>query len=74
MQEVLLSQIKDKLPLKDISDKRARKIIKKATEKKVADRFGSASEFRVFVRLRIDIDRLNAVRFYTRSIIGLINC
>ena len=47
MQEVLLSQIKDKLPLKDISDKRARKIIKKATEKKVADRFGSASEFRV---------------------------
>ncbi len=47
MQEVLLSQIKDKLPLKDISDKRARKIIKKATEKKVAERFGSASEFRV---------------------------
>ena len=45
--EVIDKQLNAKMPLRDISDKGIRKIIKKATEKKQSDRFQSAAEFRV---------------------------
>lgn len=49
--EVVMKQIHEKLPLKDVQDKKVRKIIEKATEKDQKKRYQSASEFRV------DIDR-----------------
>lgn len=47
IQEVLEMQIRKKIPLSKVNDKRMRKIIKKATEKKQGSRYQSASEFRV---------------------------
>lgn len=47
--EVLLKQLKEKLPLKEISDRQARKIIARATAKKQSERYTSAAEFRVDV-------------------------
>ena len=45
--EVIYKQQYAKMPLRNISDKGIRKIIKKATAKKQSDRFQSAAEFRV---------------------------
>lgn len=45
--EIVQAQIHQTLPLDEIKDDRLREIIKKATEKKQADRYGSAAEFRV---------------------------
>lgn len=50
--EVLGRQLKEDVPLKDVQDKSARKIIRKATAKKQQDRYLSAAEFRV------DVDKL----------------
>lgn len=47
--EVLNMQLKNKLPLDAIESKQVRRVIAKATEKKQADRYQSASEFRVSV-------------------------
>lgn len=46
-QEMLGKQLKSKMPLQNVTDKELRKIIKKATNKAQADRYQSASEFRV---------------------------
>ena len=40
-------QLKNKIPLSNINDRKIRKVIKKATEKKQGTRYQSASEFRV---------------------------
>lgn len=45
--EVLEYQLKTPVPVKNIKDKGLRKIIKKATEKKQADRYRTAAELRV---------------------------
>lgn len=45
--EVMTMQLNNKIPVKQVSNKSLRKIIEKATEKKITDRFQSASEFRV---------------------------
>lgn len=47
--EVLSRQLKEDVPVKNISDKFARKIIAKATAKKQENRYASAAEFRVAV-------------------------
>lgn len=47
--DVLEMQLKKKVPLEMISSKQVRKVISKATEKKQADRYQSAAEFRVSV-------------------------
>lgn len=47
IQEVLEMQLKNKIPLSNIKDRKIRKVIKKATEKKQGTRYQSASEFRV---------------------------
>lgn len=47
--EVLEKQLKAAVPVKNISDKYARKIIQKATAKKQTDRYATAAEFRVAV-------------------------
>lgn len=45
--DIVQAQIHQPLPLDEIKDDRLREIIKKATEKKQEDRYGSAAEFRV---------------------------
>lgn len=45
--EVLARQLKEDVPVRNLSDKTARAIVKKATSKKQADRYSSAAEFRV---------------------------
>lgn len=45
--EVMQKQCKEKLPLKEISDKELRKIVGKATEKKQSERYRSVSAMRV---------------------------
>lgn len=50
--EVLEKQVHEKMPLKEIADKRLRKVIAKATAKRQSDRYSSAAEFRV------DIDNI----------------
>lgn len=47
IQEVLEMQIRNKMPLSNVKDRKIRSVIKKATEKKQCDRYQSASEFRV---------------------------
>lgn len=47
--EVLAKQLKEKVPVKNIADKYARKVIEKATAKKQDERYASAAEFRVAV-------------------------
>ncbi len=47
--EVLARQLKEVVPVKNIADKNARKIIQKATAKKQTERYASAAEFRVDV-------------------------
>lgn len=47
IQEVLEMQIRNKMPLSNVKDRKIRKIIKKATDKKQGSRYQSASEFRV---------------------------
>lgn len=47
--DVLEMQLKKKVPVDMISSKQVRKVIAKATEKKQADRYQSAAEFRVSV-------------------------
>lgn len=47
--EVLAKQVKEKVPVRNIADKYARKIIEKATAKKQEERYASAAEFRVAV-------------------------
>ena len=47
IQEVLEMQLKNKMPLSNIKNRKIRNIIKKATEKKQSSRYQSASEFRV---------------------------
>lgn len=47
--EVLARQLKEAVPVKNLSDKFARKIVQKATAKKQTDRYASAAEFRVAV-------------------------
>lgn len=47
--EVLEMQLKKKLPLDCIESKQVKRVIAKATEKKQADRYQSAAEFRVSV-------------------------
>lgn len=47
--EVLSRQLKEDVPVKNLSDKFARTIIKKATAKKQENRYASAAEFRVAV-------------------------
>lgn len=50
--EVLMKQLHDAIPLKDVQQKAIRKVIDKATQKKQSKRYVSAVEFRV------DIDNL----------------
>lgn len=45
-EEVLDQQLNAKMPLQNVADKKIRKIIKRATEKKQKDRYQSAAEFR----------------------------
>lgn len=47
--EVLAKQMKEKVPVKNVADKYARKVIEKATAKKQDERYASAAEFRVAV-------------------------
>lgn len=47
--EVLDMQLHQKIPLQEITSKNVRKVITKATAKKQADRYATASEFRVAV-------------------------
>ena len=47
--EVFKRQLNDKLPSKEIGDKRLRSIIEKATEKDQSKRYQSAAEFRVAI-------------------------
>lgn len=47
--EVLARQLKDDVPVKNLADKFARKIVQKATAKKQEQRYASAAEFRVDV-------------------------
>ena len=49
MNEVMKMQQNKKLPLKNIKDKKLRKIIEKATEKAQKDRYQSAAAFRVAI-------------------------
>ena len=49
IQEVLDKQLKDKMPLQNIKNKKVRDLIRKATEKKQTDRFKTAAEFRVAI-------------------------
>lgn len=47
--EVLARQLKEEVPVKNLTDKYARAIVKKATAKKQENRYASAAEFRVAV-------------------------
>lgn len=47
--EVLARQLKEDVPVKDIADKFARKIVQKATAKKQEQRYATAAEFRADV-------------------------
>lgn len=47
--EVLAKQMKENVPVKNVADKYARKVIEKATAKKQDERYASAAEFRVAV-------------------------
>lgn len=47
--DVLARQLKEDVPVKNIPDTFARKVVKKATEKKQEKRYASAAEFRVAV-------------------------
>lgn len=47
--EVLARQLKEDVPVKNLTDKTTRSIVKKATAKKQASRYASAAEFRVAV-------------------------
>lgn len=47
--EVLARQLKEDVPVKNLADKFARKIVQKATAKKQEQRYASAAEFRVDV-------------------------
>ncbi|MBP3639413.1 MAG: serine/threonine protein kinase [Muribaculaceae bacterium] len=47
--EVLAKQMKENVPVKNLADKYARKVIEKATAKKQDERYASAAEFRVAV-------------------------
>lgn len=47
--DILNMQLKEKMPLKQVASNQLRKVIAKATEKKQADRYQSAAEFRVSI-------------------------
>ena len=49
--EVLAKQMKENVPVKNLADKYARKVIEKATAKKQDERYASAAEFRVAVAI-----------------------
>ena len=61
--EVLMKQLHDALPLKDVQQKALRKVIDKATQKKQSKRYVSAVEFRV------DIDSLFKVEIQNDRIL-----
>lgn len=69
MYEILQKQIHDKIPAKKIKSAQWREIVRKATNKKQADRYQSASEFRVAV----DKVSLNATDSKNKVMIAVIS-
>lgn len=59
--DVSQMQLSKKVPVKNIEDPLLRKIVRKATEKKIPDRYSSVAE------LRVDIDKAENT---TRSVVG----
>lgn len=62
MAEVLEMQLTKKLPLQNVKQKQIKAVIKKATEKKRAQRYRSAAEFRVAV------DQLVPLQYPTKTV------
>ena len=75
--EILDAQLHKKLPVKNIENKECREIVKKATEKKIIDRYKSSAEFRVAIdNIKINPDINKKKIIYTivplMIIIGLL--
>lgn len=69
IQEVLEMQIRNKMPLSNVKDRKIRKVIKKATEKRQSDRYQSASEFRVALDSITDKKSREALSFDVNKIL-----
>lgn len=71
--EVLQKQLKQKLPVKNIKNSALAKVVKKATEKRQGDRFGSIPEFRVALDAALSsrMNNWNSYGKYAAILVGV---
>lgn len=72
--EVLQKQLKQKVPIKNIKNKALSKVVKKATEKRQGDRYGSIPEFRVALDIASSSNSsiINNYRKYAAVLVGIV--